>query len=172
MSRTLSAKSRARTKTGPIVGPIGAPEPHRHGAASRGARPVEIARTVGEPSCLWHDGRERLMPAPTAADVRVLDVPEHSRFEIRVGSELAGFAEYRRRPSLIAFTHTLIDPRFEGQGLAHQLAETALSDARSAGLAVLPFCPFMRSFIASRSDEYLDLVPDDLRGAFDLSADA
>jgi uncharacterized protein len=112
------------------------------------------------------------MPAQTAADVRVLDVPEQSRFEIRVGGELAGFAEYRRRPPLIAFTHTLIDPRFEGQGLAHRLVSTALSQARSGGLAVLPFCPFVRSFIAGHSDEYLDLVPGDLRGAFDLPADA
>ena len=112
------------------------------------------------------------MPAQTAADVRVLDVPEQSRFEIRVGGELAGFAEYRRRPPLIAFTHTLIDPRFEGQGLAHRLVSTALSQARSGGLAVLPFCPFVRSFIAGHSDEYLDLVPGDLRVAFDLPADA
>src|ERR1700733_7475514 len=111
------------------------------------------------------------MPARTAADVRVLDVPEQSRFEIRVGGELAGLAEYRRRPPLIAFTHTLIDPRFDGQGLAHRLVSTALSQARSAGLAVLPFCPFVRSFIADHRDEYLDLVPVDLRGAFDLQAD-
>jgi uncharacterized protein len=112
------------------------------------------------------------MPVPTAADVRVLDVPEHSRFEVRVGDELAGFAEYRRRPPLIAFTHTLIDPRFEGQGLARRLVSTALSQVRSEGLAVLPFCPFVRNFIADHSLEYLDLVPGDLRGAFDLSADA
>ena len=110
------------------------------------------------------------MAASTTADVRVLDAPDHSRYEIRVGGELAGFAEYRRRPPLIAFTHTLIDPRFEGQGLAHRLLETALSESRSAGLSVLPFCPFVRSFIAGH-DEYLKLVPSDLRGAFDLSGE-
>jgi uncharacterized protein len=110
------------------------------------------------------------MPAPSAADVQVLDVPEHSRFEIRVGGEVAGFSEYRRQPPLIAFTHTLIDPRFEGQGLASRLVETELSEARSAGLSVLPFCPFVRSFIARHSDEYLDLVPGDLQAAFELSA--
>ncbi len=98
--------------------------------------------------------------------------PSNHALRSGVGWELAGFAEYRRRPPLIAFTHTLIDPRFEGQGLAHRLVSTALSQARSAGLAVLPFCPFVRSFIAGHSDEYLDLVPDDLRGAFDLPADA
>ena len=110
------------------------------------------------------------MLAAAAGDARVLDVPEHSRFEIRVGGELAGFSEYRRRPPLIAFTHTLIDPRFEGHGLAGRLVETALSEARSAELSVLPFCPFVRSFIARHSDQYLDLVPADLRAAFDLSA--
>jgi len=112
------------------------------------------------------------MSAPTAAAVRVLDVPERSRFEIQVDGELAGFTEYRRRPGLIAFTHTLIDPRFEGQGLASRLVQTALSEARSADLAVLPFCPFMRGYIAGHSEEYLDLVPGDMRDAFELAADA
>jgi predicted GNAT family acetyltransferase len=74
------------------------------------------------------------MPPPTAAAVAVLDVLERSRFEVRVDGELAGFAEYRLRPPLIAFTHTLIDPRFEGQGLATHLIRAALSEARSAGL--------------------------------------
>jgi predicted GNAT family acetyltransferase len=103
------------------------------------------------------------------ADVRVVDVPERSRFEIRVGGEIAGFTEYRRRPGLIAFIHTLIDPRFEGQGLGSQLARTALADARSEGLSVLPFCPFVRGYIAGHT-EYLDLVPEDMRAKFELPA--
>jgi predicted GNAT family acetyltransferase len=76
---------------------------------------------------------------PEAA-VHVVDVPDRSRFEIRVDGEVAGFTEYRRRPGLIAFIHTLTDPRFEGQGLASDLVRTALSEARSHGLSVLPFC--------------------------------
>jgi predicted GNAT family acetyltransferase len=79
-------------------------------------------------------------------------------------------AEYRLRPPLIAFTHTLIDPRFEGQGLATRLIRAALSEARSAGLVVLPFCPFVRSYIAGPTAEYLDLAPGDLRDAFELHA--
>jgi hypothetical protein len=46
------------------------------------------------------------MSVPTAADVRVLDVPERSRFEIRVDGEVAGFTEYRRRPELIFLSRT------------------------------------------------------------------
>ena len=101
----------------------------------------------------------------------VVDVPERSRVEIRVGDEAAGFTEYRRAPGRIAFIHTSIDPRFEGQGLGSKLVRTALSNARAEGLAVLPFCPFVRSYIADHPD-YLDLVPEDMRAKFDLPAHA
>ena len=111
------------------------------------------------------------MATAPAADIRVIDVPDRSRFEIRVGAEVAGFTEYRRHQDLIAFIHTLIDPRFEGQGLASQLVRTALSEARADGLAVLPFCPFVRSYIEGHT-EYLDLVPEDMRAKFDLPAHA
>ena len=110
------------------------------------------------------------METGPAADVRVVDVPELSRFEIRVDNEVAGYSEYRRRPGLIAFIHTLVDPRFEGRGLASQLVHQELSEARRDGLAVLPFCPFVRSYIAGHS-EYLDLVPEDMRAKFDLTTD-
>ena len=105
----------------------------------------------------------------TAAGVQVVDAPERSRFEVRVDGEIAGYAEYRRRPGLIAFVHTMIDPRFEGQGLASQLVRAALSEARSDGLSVLPFCPFVRGYVA-RHTEYLELVPDGMREQFDLPA--
>ena len=111
------------------------------------------------------------MTTAPSADVRVVDEPERSRFEIRVDGDVAGFTEYRRRPGLIAFIHTLIDPRFEGRGLASQLVRTTLSEARSDGLSVLPFCPFVRSYIAGHT-EYLDVVPEDMRAKFDLPAHA
>ena len=99
----------------------------------------------------------------------VVDAPDRSRFEIPVYGEVAGFTEYRRRPRLIAFIHTLTDPRFEGQGRGSELVRAALSQARSDGLSVLPFCPFVRSYIA-RHTEYLDLVPENVRAKFDLPA--
>ncbi len=100
------------------------------------------------------------------ADVR--DNPELERFEIRVDGTLAGFTQYRRRPNLIAFVHTEIDPSFEGQGLASELLAHALGEARSRDLAVLPFCPFVRGYI-ERHPEYLDLVPEQYRAEFDLA---
>jgi uncharacterized protein len=43
-----------------------------------------------------------------------------------------------------------------------------LDAARAGGLAVLPFCPFVRRYI-QRHREYADLVPANERPRFDLA---
>lgn len=88
----------------------------------------------------------------------VEDVPSRSRYEIRVDGAVAGFAEYELSGDEIAFTHTVVEPAFEGQGLAGRLVQRALDDARDAGLSVVPYCPYVRRWI-SQHPEYLDLVP-------------
>jgi predicted GNAT family acetyltransferase len=102
--------------------------------------------------------------APTIA---VSDNAGEQRYEIRVGGELAGFLQYKSRPGQIALNHTEVDERFEGQGLASRLIAFSLDDARERGLAVLPFCPFVKAHI-QRHREYVDLVPGDRRAEFDL----
>jgi predicted GNAT family acetyltransferase len=89
------------------------------------------------------------------------------RLEMLVGGRRAGYVAYRRRPGAIAFTHTEIEPAFEGKGLGGTLVREALSRARAEGLAVLPFCPFVRSYIERHPDQ-LDLVPEDRREEFEL----
>ena len=100
----------------------------------------------------------------------VLDSPERSRFELEVDGALVGFVDYRRRPGAIAFLHTEIDPAHEGEGLGGVLVSEALDAARREGMQVLPFCPFVRSYL-ERHPEYLDLVPAERRAAFRLEAD-
>ena len=70
------------------------------------------------------------MSATAAPEITVVDEPGRQRFEIRVDGEVAGFTEYRRSRGVIAFIHTLIDPRFEGQGLGTRLVTDALSEVR------------------------------------------
>lgn len=101
------------------------------------------------------------------SEITVADAPERERYEVTADGELAGFAVYRRRQGLIAFVHTEVDERFEGHGLASRLAERALADARAAGLAVLPFCPFFNGYI-QRHPELVDLVPEQHRAEFGL----
>ncbi len=104
--------------------------------------------------------------APAPPEFR--DDPDAGRLEIRVGGRRAGYAAYRRRPAAIAFTHTEIEPEFEGRGLGAQLVREALSRARAEGIAVLPFCPFVRSYIESHPEE-LELVPEERRAQFGLA---
>jgi uncharacterized protein len=100
----------------------------------------------------------------THTEPTVLDVAERSRFEIHDGGRLAGFAQYRMKDSgLIVFTHTEIDDAVEGRGLGSALVRAALDATRSRGLSVRPDCPFVRAYIARHPDEYLDLVPEELR---------
>jgi uncharacterized protein len=101
--------------------------------------------------------------------VTVRDNPPESRYEIHDGEHLAGFSVYRLTDDTIAFTHTEIDPEFRGRGLAGRLVTAALDDARRRGLAVLPFCPYVREVIVQHADTYLDLVPLDKRERFRLT---
>ena len=100
-----------------------------------------------------------------AERIEVADAPERDRYELSVDGEVVGSSIYRTRPGLIAFVHTEVDERFEGQGLGDRLIRFALEDARARGLAVLPFCPFVNAFI-ERHREFEALVPDTYRKQF------
>ena len=100
-------------------------------------------------------------------DLEVTDNPDKARFEIIVDGELAGFVLYHLRGSEIAFTHTETDDRFRGHGLGGHLVQASLDSARERHLAVLPYCPFVNSWIAAHPD-YADLVPAGRREQFGL----
>jgi predicted GNAT family acetyltransferase len=100
--------------------------------------------------------------------ISVSDVPAQERYVIEADDAEVGFVTYRLDGGVIALMHAEVDYSKRDQGLASRLIEFALDDARSRGLAVLPFCPFVRSYIADHAADYLDLVPADARGRFGL----
>jgi uncharacterized protein len=93
--------------------------------------------------------------------------PEARRWEILVDGEVAGHTRYQRSRGRIAFMHTEVDPEHMGEGLGSRLIGGVLDQLRSEGAEVLPFCPFVKSWIESHPD-YLDLVPVEERPRFDL----
>jgi predicted GNAT family acetyltransferase len=104
----------------------------------------------------------------------IIDNPAESRFEIYVGGERAGLVKYqlsggdvRQGGEPISLLHTEVGDRFQGMGLASKLARGVLDEARARGLAVLPYCPYITSWIAKHPD-YVDLVPQDRRAQFGL----
>jgi uncharacterized protein len=107
-----------------------------------------------------------------SADAPVItDNPAKSRYELHVGAELAGFVVYELgdegNSQLISLVHTEIEPAFQGARLATRLARFSLDDARKRGLAVLPYCPYITSWIKNHP-QYADLVPEDRRADFGL----
>ena len=91
-------------------------------------------------------------------EVDVTSDPARLRYEARIEGEVAGFAEYILADGLIVFTHTEVDPRFEGHGVGSALARFALDDVRATDeRKVLPMCPFIKGWIARHRD-YVPLV--------------
>ena len=91
-------------------------------------------------------------------DVEVTRNDDEGRFEARVDGALAGFAAFVETEHVIVFTHTEVDPAFEGRGVGGALARGALDAVRAEGThQVKPVCPFIRAWI-QRHPDYQDLV--------------
>jgi uncharacterized protein len=102
--------------------------------------------------------------AATGAPV-LTDNPAASRYELHVDGELAGFVAYKLDADTISLVHTEIEPAFQGAHLGTHLARFSLDDARKRGLNVLPYCPYINSWI-KKHPEYTDLVPAQARPGF------
>ena len=109
------------------------------------------------------DGDRRAAAPPTS----VRHDADASRYVALLDGEEAGFAEYRRQGDTVTFTHTVVDPAHEGEGVGSALVRTALDDARAQGLAVLPRCSFVQGYLARHPDD-VALVPEDQRAAHGL----
>ena len=92
-------------------------------------------------------------------DVQISHNAAGARYEARVASKVAGFVEYQLAKDLIVFTHTEVDPAYEGQGVGSALARAVLDDVRGTHRKVLPLCPFIKGWIGGHR-EYVDLVYD------------
>lgn len=90
-------------------------------------------------------------------EVTVTDAPQATRYEARIGDDLAGVATYMRAPDVIAFFHTEVRDAYEGRGVGSALVAAALDDARAQGLRVLAICPFFSGWVV-RHPDYQDLL--------------
>jgi uncharacterized protein len=98
-------------------------------------------------------------------NAEVRNNPTEYRYELWADGELAGYTQYVLDRGRIAFLHTEVYESYEGLGLGGRLARAALDDARTRGLVVMPFCPFVAGFIERHIEEYADLVaPEMLSG--------
>lgn len=87
--------------------------------------------------------------------------PDRKRFEILLNGEVIGSSYYRPETGRRVFTHTEVDPEYQGQGLAGQLIKVALDETKAEGLRVVPQCPAVAKY-ASKHPEYDDIIDRDV----------
>ena len=95
----------------------------------------------------------------------VADNADESRFELHLGGELVGFAEYRPAGDSVIIAHTEIADGHEGEGLGGALVREALERIGASGKTVIPTCPFTAAYIG-RHPEFVHLVAPALRDQF------
>jgi hypothetical protein len=92
------------------------------------------------------------------ATPRLVNNEAQSCYELHMDDQRAAQAQYRVEGGTVRFTHTEVDPAYEGQGLGSRLAAFALDDVKRRGLKVVPLCQFIAAYIARHQKEYADLL--------------
>ncbi|WP_433248320.1 GNAT family N-acetyltransferase [Streptosporangium sp. CA-135522] len=83
--------------------------------------------------------------------------PGGDHFEAEADGKYAGRLELVRRHGVIIYTHTEVDPEFEGKGVGGALVRTALDAARAEDVKIVPSCSFVKAWLERHTD-YADLV--------------
>ena len=81
---------------------------------------------------------------------------EASRFEATVDGHLC-VCQYRVYGKVMMLTHTGVPQPLRGRGIAAQLVQAALAQARARGLKVRPDCSYAESYM-QRHPATLDLL--------------
>ncbi len=87
-----------------------------------------------------------------ADQLEVIHLPEENRFEIHVDGYIAELT-YSLMGSTILFTHTLVPPALEGQGIGSKLAKAGLEYARGNKFKIQSICWFVTRYL-QRHPEY------------------
>ena len=88
-----------------------------------------------------------------AADpaIEVRHNAEASRFEAEVDGRLC-VANYHLVDGVMRIHHTGVPPSLEGRGIASRIVREALAYAEAHGLAVEPWCSFVRNYMRQHPD--------------------
>lgn len=96
-------------------------------------------------------------------EIEIVQNPSTNRFEaVMPDGAVAGYLEYELTGNglfnqVLAIPHTVVQPEFEGRGIAGRLASESFSWARKLGSKVDPICPFIKAYI-DRNPVYQDLL--------------
>jgi uncharacterized protein len=86
----------------------------------------------------------------------IRDNTARSRFELDADGATA-FLNYRLAGNVMTLDHTETPVAARGRGIASQLVDGVLRQARARGLKIVPRCPFVTAYLG-KHPEYRDLL--------------
>ena len=98
---------------------------------------------------------------PIDAGIEILHIAAASRFQAMVDGLLC-FADYALVDNVMRIHHTEVPRALEGRGIAGQIVRAALAYAEANGLAVEPWCGYVRAYM-KRHPETQRLLPQGIR---------
>lgn len=90
-----------------------------------------------------------------AEQIEIVHATDRNRFELRVGGQLASFADYLEDDDRRIFVHTQTIAEHAERGLATRLVKEALQQTTSDGKHVVASCPFVAWVV----QQHPELVP-------------
>ncbi len=87
-------------------------------------------------------------------EIEVSYRPEAKRYVAKVeGSEAEAYIDVMPGDTVWIFSHVEVAPALEGKGVASRLVRAALADIRAQGLAIMPLCPYVLTYLRRHPEE-------------------
>jgi predicted GNAT family acetyltransferase len=83
---------------------------------------------------------------------------ERGRYVIALEGGQEAEMTFRRLGDVMRIAHTGVPPEFEGHGLARQLLDRAIADARAQGFKILPACSYVIAQFRRHEKEWADVI--------------
>ena len=90
-------------------------------------------------------------------DVLIIYNRDEQRSEAIVDDEIIGVCEYEIVDGKWAITHTMVDDRFTGQGIAKKLVIKIVEESRINGVKIIPICSYAKKLLEG-NEEYKDAL--------------
>lgn len=89
--------------------------------------------------------------------IRIVHEAHKNRAAAYDGDKNIGESTYSKSEAIWIIDHTLVDEGYGGKGIAGRLVAEVVSQARTAGVKILPLCSFAKREFEKRP-EYADIA--------------
>jgi predicted GNAT family acetyltransferase len=97
---------------------------------------------------------------PDAIAITRSDETTHGAYRAELpGAARAAELTWRARGPLRIANHTFVPPEMRGRGIAQQLVEALVADARADGFTIVPQCSYVEALFR-RHPEWADVLAD------------